>query len=67
MPGGIPVATVGINNAKNAGLLALRILATNDDALTKQLSDYKEKLKDEVLKKAEKVEKGRSKIGFRNE
>jgi len=67
MPGGIPVATVAINNAKNAGLLALRILATNDDALTKQLSDYKEKLKDEVLKKAEKVEKGRSKIGFRNE
>jgi 5-(carboxyamino)imidazole ribonucleotide mutase len=67
MPGGVPVATVAINNAKNAGLLALQILATSDDELSKKLQDYKDKLKTEVEKKAQIVEKGRSSIGFRNE
>jgi len=67
MPGGVPVATVAINNAKNAGLLALQILATSDEELSKKLQEYKDKLKDEVEKKAQIVEKGRSSIGFRNE
>jgi 5-(carboxyamino)imidazole ribonucleotide mutase len=40
MPGGIPVATVAIGNAKNAGLLAARILATADPALTQRLAGY---------------------------
>lgn len=40
MPGGIPVATVAIDNARNAGLLALRILATSDAALSAQLAEY---------------------------
>jgi 5-(carboxyamino)imidazole ribonucleotide mutase len=40
MPGGIPVATVAIDNARNAGLLALRILATSDPALSAQLAEY---------------------------
>lgn len=40
MPGGVPVATVGIDNAKNAGLLAVRILALQDAALSKTLADF---------------------------
>ena len=52
MPGGIPVATVAINGAKNAGLLALRILAASDPELFKKLNGYQESLKDEVEEKA---------------
>ena len=44
MPGGIPVATVAVGNAKNAGLLAVRILATADDELAKALAGYQEDL-----------------------
>jgi 5-(carboxyamino)imidazole ribonucleotide mutase len=44
MPPGVPVATVGINAAKNAGLLAMQILATADPRLQKALADFKEKL-----------------------
>ena len=40
MPGGVPVATVSIGGAKNAGLLAVRILATADETLTAKLADY---------------------------
>ncbi|VVB98564.1 N5-carboxyaminoimidazole ribonucleotide mutase [uncultured archaeon] len=45
MPPGIPVATVGIDNGKNAGLLAAQILAVSDKALQKKLLDYREKMK----------------------
>lgn len=41
MPGGIPVATVGINNSKNAALLAIQILALHDPKLAKQLTEYR--------------------------
>jgi 5-(carboxyamino)imidazole ribonucleotide mutase len=44
MPAGIPVATVGIGNARNAGLLAVRILATSDAALAKKLDRYRDDL-----------------------
>jgi 5-(carboxyamino)imidazole ribonucleotide mutase len=44
MPGGVPVATVGIGNAKNAGLLAVSILASSDLELQKKLLIYKEKM-----------------------
>ncbi len=44
MPGGIPVATVAIGNAKNAGLLAARILATSDADLQQRLVDYQSSL-----------------------
>lgn len=44
MPGGVPVATVAIGGAKNAGLLAAQILATSNPALQQQLIDYKEGL-----------------------
>ncbi len=64
MPGGVPVATVAINNAKNAGLLAIQILALHEVHLSHALTKYKEKMKTEVLKKAEVVEGGRKRIGF---
>lgn len=67
MPGGVPVATVAINNAKNAGLLAVQILALADAELSTAIEKYKDDMKEEVLIKAQKVEKGRTKIGFRNE
>lgn len=49
MPGGIPVATVAINGALNAGLLAISILATNDDALASKLEAYREKIKNVAI------------------
>lgn len=57
MPGGVPVATVALNNAKNAGLLAVQILSVNDKKLRKKMISYKEKLSSDVLKKINKVEK----------
>lgn len=51
MPGGIPVATVAVGGAKNAGLLACRILATNDSALAAALEDYRKSLESQVLAK----------------
>lgn len=45
MPAGVPVATVSIDGGKNAGLLALKILATSDSALMSKLDDYREELK----------------------
>jgi len=55
MPPGIPVATVGINSAKNAGLLAIQILATSDSELAKKLNDFRLKQKGAVLEKNEKI------------
>jgi 5-(carboxyamino)imidazole ribonucleotide mutase len=54
MPSGIPVATVALNGAKNAGILAVSILAASDDSLLQKMIDYKISLRDEVLQKAEK-------------
>lgn len=48
MPSGIPVATVAINGAKNAGILAAEIIALGDEKLQKKLTTYKEELKDKV-------------------
>jgi 5-(carboxyamino)imidazole ribonucleotide mutase len=56
MPNGIPVATVAINAAKNAGILAAKILATGDDSLRAKLADYMESMKNTVLEGAKKVE-----------
>ncbi len=64
MPGGVPVATVAINNAKNAGLLAVQILGTHDVHLAHELQKYKDDMKVEVEKKAAVVEQGRKTIGF---
>ena len=57
MPGGVPVATVALGGAKNAGLLALQILSVANKDLRQKLIDYKVKLKLEVLVKAEYMEK----------
>ena len=57
MPPGIPVATVAINGAQNAGLLAAKILAVTDTTLKERLKAYADSLNDAVLKKAEKLEK----------
>ena len=53
MPGGIPVATVAIGNAKNAGLLAISILASKDPGLQNKLIDYKKQMADESRKKTD--------------
>lgn len=51
MPGGVPVATVAINGAKNAGILAVQILATHDKSLQQKVIDYKKNLENEVIEK----------------
>lgn len=56
MPGGIPVATVAINGAKNAGLLAVQILAAFDKELADKVDAYKADLDKSVIDKAEKLE-----------
>ena len=56
MPGGVPVATVALNGAKNAGLLAAQILATVDDELMDRMQAYKQGLKDKVLQSAAHLE-----------
>lgn len=56
MPPGVPVATVGIGSALNAGLLAIQILATSDASLQKKIIAYKRKLEENVRKKNAKLE-----------
>jgi 5-(carboxyamino)imidazole ribonucleotide mutase len=56
MPNGIPVATVALNGAKNAGILAASILGAGDKAIFDKVSDYKDSLKEAVLEKAKRVE-----------
>ena len=55
MPSGIPVATVAINGGTNAGILAAKILAASDSELLERLKKYSEDLKNDVVKKAEKL------------
>lgn len=57
MPPGVPVATVAINGAKNAAILAVSILGTQDSAMQKKISKYKNSLKKQVIKKAKKLGK----------
>ena len=53
MPKGIPVATVAVDNSTNAGLLALRILATSNEALDKKLVAYRQKMAEESRQKTQ--------------
>jgi len=62
MPPGIPVATVGIDGAKNAGLLAVQILAVSDKDLANKLIDYRKKMVSEIEAKGEKL----SKVGYKD-
>jgi 5-(carboxyamino)imidazole ribonucleotide mutase len=57
MPPGVPVATVAINGAKNAGLLAVQILALNNKTLEKKFTEFKNKMGKEVKSKSKKLEK----------
>ena len=57
MPGGVPVATVALNNAKNAGLLAVQILSVADEKLKEKMISYKDKLSSDVMKKIDDVER----------
>ena len=51
MPGGVPVATVALNGAKNAGLLAAQIIDTHNETIALAMDDYKSKMESEVLEK----------------
>ncbi len=61
MPAGVPVATVAINNARNAGLLAVQILAIKYPELREKLKQFREKMRKEVVEKGEKLKN----LGFR--
>lgn len=57
MPGGVPVATVALNGAKNAGLLAVQIISVKEKSLQEKILKYKEKLNNDVIEKVNKVTK----------
>lgn len=57
MPGGVPVATVALNGAKNAGILATQILGSQNEEIRKKIENYKLSLKDTVLNAAEDFKK----------
>jgi len=56
MPSGVPVATVAVNGARNAGILAIQILATGDKKLEDKLKEFKNKLRESVEKKSQKLQ-----------
>ena len=56
MPPGVPVATVGINSAKNAGILAAEIIAAGDSKVHSKISQYKQKIRQEVLAKNKRLQ-----------
>ncbi len=62
MPSGIPVATVAINGGKNAGLLAVKMLAMSDEGLLAKMKEFSEKQKNEVVKKDEHLQE----VGYKN-
>lgn len=55
MPGGVPVATVALNGAKNAGILAAQIIAVSDPIILERVIAYKHAMKDEVIAKAKAI------------
>ena len=57
MPKGVPVATVAIGNAANAGLLAARIVASSDPVLLRKMVEYQAGMRDVVMDKAERLER----------
>ena len=58
MPGGVPVATVAINGAKNAGILAAQMLGIADPSILDKVAAYKDELEASVLEKAARMERG---------
>lgn len=63
MPNGIPVATVALNGAKNAGILAASMIGAFDEKVGKKVADYKKTLEKEVIEKAGKLKSG----GWKND
>ena len=57
MPGGVPVATVALNGAKNAGILAAQILGAHDREVQRKVIDYKKTLEDKVHQSAKNIQK----------
>lgn len=57
MPNGVPVGTVALNAAKNAGILAAEILGTADESISQKVADYKNSLNNEVIEKVEKMKR----------
>lgn len=57
MPGGIPVATVALNGAQNAGILAAQIIATGDEKVLQKIIDYKKSLGEKVIKANEGIQR----------
>ncbi len=57
MPGGVPVATVALNGAKNAGILAAQILGSSDEEVQKRIIDYKSSLKEKVIQSSKQIKK----------
>ena len=57
MPNGVPVGTVALNAAKNAGILAAEILGTADESISTKVADYKNSLNTEVIEKVEKMKR----------
>lgn len=57
MPGGVPVATVALNGAKNAGILAAQILGSSDKKIQEKILSYKEDLKSKVIEGAKSLKK----------
>ena len=55
MPGGVPVATVALNGAKNAGILAAQIVGTSDPSILEKVNYYKEELKTKVINSSKKI------------
>ncbi|WP_346115265.1 5-(carboxyamino)imidazole ribonucleotide mutase [Nonomuraea maheshkhaliensis] len=55
MPAGVPVATVAVGGARNAGLLAVRILAASDEGLRARMEEFQERLKEQAYAKGEKL------------
>lgn len=58
MPNGVPVATVALNAAKNAGILAAEMIGAFDETVGKKIAEYKKQLNDEVMKKVDKLKDG---------
>lgn len=55
MPGGVPVATVALDGAKNAGILAAQIIGSSDPAVLQKILDFKERMKQQVAEKARRL------------
>jgi 5-(carboxyamino)imidazole ribonucleotide mutase len=64
MPAGVPVATVGVGNARNAGLLAVRILAASDEELRQRMEQFQADLAETARAKGKAVRGGAPKAGF---